>query len=135
VPLHSALLGEGFLIYVESMGDGPLFPQLRLDGYGKRAGQASTEISDWLRNVVKITDPNKPFYSHRHTAISYLRNTRLPDGSPAVKEDVEHYLTGHAKKGAHAGYGKQWIETLKAAIEVIPTPFADEMPRLPTVDT
>ena len=50
------------------------------------AGHASTEISDWLRNVVKITDPNKPFYSHRHTAISYLRNTRLPDGSPAVKE-------------------------------------------------
>jgi len=23
----------------------------------------------------------------------------------------------------HAGYGKQWIETLKAAIEVIPDPL------------
>jgi hypothetical protein len=32
-------------------------------------------------------------------------------------------LLGHAGKGAHAGYGKQWIETLKAAIEVIPNPF------------
>jgi integrase len=126
VPLHSALLAEGFLIYVESVGDGPLFPQLRLDGYGRRAGQASTDLSEWLRNVVKITDPNKPFYSHRHTAISYLRNTRGPDGSPAVKEDVERYLTGHARKGAHAGYGKQWIETLKAAIEVIPNPLDDE---------
>jgi integrase len=126
VPLHSAVLEEDFLGYVKSVGDGPLFPQLRLDGYGKRAGQASTEISDWLRNVVKITDPNKPFYSHRHTATSYLRNTRLPDGSPAVKEDVERYLTGHARKGAHAGYGKQWIETLKAAIECIPDPLADE---------
>jgi hypothetical protein len=40
----------------------------------------------WLRNVVKITDPNKPFYSHRHTATSYLRNTRLPDGSPPSKK-------------------------------------------------
>jgi hypothetical protein len=69
-----------------------LHPQARLDGYGRRAGQASTEISDWLRNVVGITDPNKPFYSHRHTATSYLRNTRLPDGSAAVKEDVERYL-------------------------------------------
>jgi len=29
----------------------------------------------------------------------------------------------HAGKGAHAGYGKQWIETLKAAIEVIPDPL------------
>ncbi len=65
-------------------------------------------------------------YSHRHTAISYLRNTRLPDGSPAVKEDVERYLTGHARKGAHAGYGKQWIETLKAAIQVILDPLSGE---------
>jgi hypothetical protein len=36
---------------------------------------------------------------------------------------VERYLTGYARKGAHAGYGKQWIETLKAAIEVIANPF------------
>jgi hypothetical protein len=88
VPLHSAVLAEGFLDYVKSVGDGPLFPQLRLDGYGRRAGQAATDLSDWLRNIVKITDPNKPFCSHRHTAISYLRNTRLPDGSRAVKEEV-----------------------------------------------
>jgi hypothetical protein len=48
----------------------------------------------------------------------------VPDGSPAVKEDVKRYLLGHAGKGAHAGYRKQWIETLKAAIEVIPDPLA-----------
>ena len=127
VPLHSAVLAEGFLEYVKSVGDGPLLPQLRLDAYGKRAGQASTDISHWLRNVVGITDPNKPFYSHRHTATSYLRNTLLPDGSPAVKEDVERYLVGHAGKDVHAGYGKQWIETLKAAIEVIPNPFGGDI--------
>jgi hypothetical protein len=84
----------------------------------------TTECSIWLRNVVKITDPNKPFYSHRHTATSYLRNTRLPDGSPAVKEDIERYILGHAGKGAHAGYGKRWFETLKAAVEVIPNPLS-----------
>jgi hypothetical protein len=83
----------------------------------------SKEISGWLRYTVGITDPRKPFYSHRHTAISYLRNTRLPDGSPAVKEDIERYLTGHAGNGAHAGYGKRWVETLKAAIEIIPNPL------------
>jgi hypothetical protein len=55
-------------------------------------------------------------------ATSYLRNIRLPDGSPAVKEDVERYILGHAGKGAHAGYGKRWFETLKAAVEVIPNP-------------
>ena len=125
VPLHGAVLAEGFLEYVKSVGDGPLFPQLRLDGYGKRAGQASSEISKWLRGAVKITDPNKPFYSHRHTATSYLRNTLNPDGSPKVKGDVERYLLGHGRGDAHAGYGQQWIGTLKAAIEVIPDPLAD----------
>jgi integrase len=83
VPLHEAVLAEGFLEYVKSVGDGPLFPQLRLDGYGRRSGQASSDISEWPRNVVKITDPNKTWYSHRHTATSYLRNTRLPDASPS----------------------------------------------------
>jgi len=128
VPLHSALLGEGFLGYVETItnqyGDGPLFPQLALDGYGRRNGIASKRISNWLRNIVGITDPKKVFHSHRHTAISYLRNTLTPDGHPIVKEDVERYLTGHAGKGANAGHGKQWVETLKAAVEVIPNPLA-----------
>jgi integrase len=123
VPLHSALLAEGFLDYVDSVGDGPLFPQITLDAYGRRNGKISSPLSKWLRNVVEIRDPKKPFHSHRHTAISYLRNTLTPDGHPVVKEDVERYLTGHAGKGAHAGYGKQWIETLKAAIEIIPNPL------------
>ena len=55
--------------------------------------------------------------------MSYLRNTLLPDGSPALKEDVEGYLLGRAGKDVHAGYGEQWIKTLKAAIEVIPNPL------------
>ena len=119
--LHEALLDEGFLDYCRSLPvGGPLFPNLPLDTYCKRASKVTAECSTWLRNVVKITDPNKPFYSHRHTAASYLRNARLPDGSPAVKEDIERYILGHTGKGAHAGYGKRWFETLKAAVEVIP---------------
>ena len=99
-----------------------LFPHIPLDAYGRRNG-VSSPISKWLRNVVGISNPRTPFHSHRHTATSYLRNTLLPDGSPAVKGDVERYLLGHAGKGAHAGYGKQWIETLKGAIEIIPNPL------------
>ena len=40
-----------------------------------------------------------------------------------MKEDVERYLLGHAGKDVHAGYGEQWIKTLKAAIEVLPDPL------------
>ena len=126
-PLHSAVLAEGFLDYrdavIREYGDGPLFPQIGLDAYGRRNGKVSKPISKWLRNVVGIKDPRKPFHSHRHTATSYLRNTLMPDGSPAVKTDIERYLLGHSEKDSHAGYGKQWIETLKAAIEIIPNPL------------
>jgi hypothetical protein len=83
----------------------------------------TTELSDWLRREVGITDPRKPFYSHRHTATSYLRNTLGPDGTPLVKEDIERYILGHRKKGSHGGYGKHWLLTLKRAIEVIPNPL------------
>jgi len=62
--------------------------------------------------------------SIRTAPTPYLRNTLPPDGSPAVKEDVERYLLGHAGKDVHAGYGEQWIiKTLKAAIEIIPNPL------------
>jgi integrase len=128
--LHQAVIDEGFVEYrdhvVRQHGHGPLFPEVRLDQYGRRAGTAAKDLSEWLRGVVKITDPSKPFYSHRHTATSYLRNTLAPDGSPVVKEDIERYILGHSKKGSHAGYGRQWFETLKAAVEVIPNPFRDE---------
>jgi integrase len=127
---HQAVLDEGFIDYrdqvVRKYGHGPLFPDVRLDQYGRRAAKAAKDLSEWLRGVVKITDPSKPFYSHRHTATSYLRNTLAPDGSPVVKEDIERYILGHSKKGSHAGYGRQWFETLKAAVEVIPNPFGDE---------
>jgi hypothetical protein len=85
---------------------------------------ASKELSYWLRKSSISPIRESRFNSHRHTAISYLRNTRPPDGSPAAKDDIERYLTGHAGSGTHAGYGERWIETLKAAIEVIPNPLS-----------
>jgi hypothetical protein len=69
-------------------------PHLPLDTYGKRASKVTTECSIWLRNVVKTTEPKKPFYSHRHTATSYLRNTRLP-----FKEDIERYILAMRARG------------------------------------
>jgi hypothetical protein len=60
--LHGALLDEGFLDYWRSLPPGgPLFPNVPLDTYGKRASRVTAECSIWLRNVVKITDPNKRF--------------------------------------------------------------------------
>jgi integrase len=127
IALHQAVLDEGFIDYRDAVcrkhGDGPLFPTVRLDLYGRRAGTVTTELSEWLRREAGITDPRKPFYSHRHTATSYLRNTLGPDGTPVVKEDIERYILGHGRKGSHGGYGKHWLLTLKRSVEVIPNPL------------
>jgi len=128
--IHPACVEEGFVDFVQSVvktdGHGPLFRDITPDYYGRRAGPITSALSDWLRNVVQIKDPRKPFYSHRHTATSFLRNSLNEQGEPLVKESIERYILGHGRKGSHDGYGKRWFETLKRAIEVIPNPLESE---------
>ena len=92
--LHSALLAEGFLDYREGVireyGHGPLFPQIGLDAYGRRNGRVSSPLSKWLRHKVGITDPRKPFHSHRHTATSFC-------GTPGCR--MAHPLSKRMWKG------------------------------------
>jgi hypothetical protein len=49
---------------------------------------------------------------------SYVRNALLPDGSPAVKQDVEGICSAMRERMFTPG-----IKTLKAAIEIIPNPL------------
>jgi hypothetical protein len=122
--LHSAILHEGFLTFVESVGDRPLFHHLKLDGYGRRSTEFTAKINEWLHKVAKT---NKTFYSHRHRVTSILRNTLGPDGRPAVDGDIQRYLMGHGKKDSHARYGASWEKTLQAAIEIIPHPLTEQV--------
>jgi len=98
MPLHSAILDAGFISYLQSLPPGPLFASLKIDSYGKRATHASKITNKWLREVVGIVDPLKPFYSLGHSGITDLRTARTPNGEVAVKEKVEMYLTAHGKK-------------------------------------
>lgn len=45
VPLHSALIEEGFLEYHASLPTGPLFPMVNLDKFGRRGSIVSAKIS------------------------------------------------------------------------------------------
>jgi hypothetical protein len=121
--LHGALLGEGFLDYWRSLPvGGPLFPNMALDTNGKRASKVTTECSIWLRNVVKIAPEQTVLFAPAHR--DFLPAQHPPAGwITRRQEDIERYILGHAGKGAHAGYGKRWFETLKAAVEVIPNPI------------
>src|SRR5580704_19515897 len=48
VPLHPAVIEEGFLKYVAKLPkNGPLFPNLTPDRYGKRGGSGSKRLCRW----------------------------------------------------------------------------------------
>ncbi len=118
LPLHSGVLRERFLAYVESIPDGMLFP-------GHKPGAASTKNSKWLRNVVKITDKRAVFHSHRNTFISTSRVKINDHGDLRIPQEARIALTGHAdgeRRTVHASYGEWPIATLKALIERIPDP-------------
>ena len=58
VPLHPALVAEGFLSYVASLKPGSaLFPDIPPDNvFGTRAATASKRVSHWMRKTLAITD-------------------------------------------------------------------------------
>jgi integrase len=102
VALHSALIAEGFLDYVESIrhqygDDAPLFPTLKPDRDGRRGTPASNRVSKWLRKKLKITDRRiAPNHSWRHTFETVHRN----EMEPPTREDIVNHLLGHSQGGS-----------------------------------
>ncbi len=115
IPLHSALIAEGFLDYVASLPpnpDGPLFPSIKPDPHGRRDTPAQTQLGRWMRSKVKITDPKKaPAHSWRHWVKDQLR------GSDAEAQDA---ILGHYNpRNAGAGYGKGFRGMPDKLVEVV----------------
>jgi len=120
VPLHPVLVTEGFLEYVSSLQkDGPLFPNLTPDRFGRRSGNGTKRIGRWVRGEkVGITDPRKaPNHSWRHRFKSECRDAWLPD-------EVKNALLGHDDGSAAQDYGEFYIRTvLHEAVTKIKSPF------------
>ena len=100
VPLHPALVAEGFLAYVRTIeGDGPVFPDKGLDAHGKRGGRGWNVVGKWVRTTVGITEKAKaPDHAWRHRMEDELRNAEVP-------EDVRDAITGHARRTTGRLYG------------------------------
>jgi integrase len=117
VPLHPAILAEGFLGYVNSVPrNGPLFPTLPCDAFGKRSGVATKRLGKWLR-AVGITDPRKVYHSWRHTFITGCRNA-------GIDEETRNRITGHSdKKSVGRGYGSFEIKMMATALGQFKNPY------------
>ena len=129
LPIHSAALNAGFLDYWKSVvaaGGGQLFPQVRLNRDGRKSTNASRVLGEWLREVVKITDPRFVFHSNRHSVKSILRNH--PE-NPRV--DLVDKILGHVggkddsgrdngSGNAADGYGVFELRAMQRIIELTP---------------
>ena len=100
VPLHPALVAEGFLDYVNGLPAGtPLFPDIRPDAFGRRSSHATKLVGPWVRKLGLKDSTLSPLHSWRHTFIDACRAVKMP-------EEIRSALTGHSGKlDESAGYG------------------------------
>src|SRR5712671_4181630 len=78
-PLHQkGIIDDGFLDYVSSLPkDGPLFPTLPLDQFGKRSHKGGKVLMKFLRKECGITDKLQTFHSWRHTFKTAARDAGI----------------------------------------------------------
>lgn len=119
VPIHPALVAEGFLDYARTItGTAPLFPDKGLDPFGKRGGRAWNVVGEWVRKTVGITDKQKaPNHSWRHRMEDELR------AAEAVESDRDAII-GHARKTTGRQYGVRGeaLARLHREIAKVPVP-------------
>jgi hypothetical protein len=107
VPLHPALVREGFLEFVATVPAGGFLFPIGGDNYERRADNASKTLMRWLRSdVVGIKDAKLNNYSWRHRMEDELREIDAPDG-------VAWAITGRAESGSRRLYGKTGRPSLK----------------------
>jgi integrase len=125
VPIHPALERIGLLRYRDTLVnggatlEGPLWPEIRSDRQGRRAGPWSKWFNRYLKDHAGVESKDKVFHSFRHTFKRMARDAKL-------FEEMHDALTGHAGNG---GVGRSYgggfgLRALREAVEQIAEPVA-----------
>jgi integrase len=124
VPLHPHLVNVGLLLYRQSLIDanagtaGDLWPDIKSDAQGRRAGPWSKWFNRYLRVAAKVGEPSKVFHSFRHTFKRMARDA-------GIGEELHDALTGHSGGGVGRSYGGGFgLKALAAAMGGIEVPEA-----------
>jgi integrase len=111
VPLHPALIAEGFLDYVRALRPGALFPDLKPDRFGRRGGTATKVLGRALRSLGIIDRRKVAGHSWRHRFKDQCR-------AAGVEKAIHDALTGHTSRDVGDGYGLGYpLPVLAAAIK------------------
>lgn len=101
VPIHSALVGLGFLEFVRAAkrsGSARLFPDIQPSAQGELMGNWSKWFGRYLRSEAGVTDARVVFHSFRHSFKHYARLSNMQ--TTALNE-----ITGHETGDVADAYG------------------------------
>ena len=119
VPLHPAIIAEGFLQYVAGLPtNGPLFPNLTPDVYGKRGGSGSKRLCRWIRLNLRMDNRRQaPNHAWRHRFETQSRRA-------GIEEQYIDALAGHTGRGSEGrAYGEYEVQVLAREICKIKSPI------------
>lgn len=121
VPIHSHVVEQGFLEYVESRRKAklPLFYDPSRSR-GAKAGnpqfkKVAERLAEWLHTLKLVPPGVQPSHAWRHLFKSTARHV-------GMDREVEGFITGHRPKDSNASsdYGDKWVATMSAEIERYP---------------
>jgi integrase len=103
VPLHPALIGEGFLAYVMALPAGAaLFPDVPPGSYARRGSNGTRRLGRWVRGLGIKDKRVAPAHSWRHWLKDALRFAEVP-------LEAADAIFGHVNRtNAGSGYGDGW---------------------------
>jgi integrase len=119
VPLHPAIIKEGFLNYWRALPEGEkyLFPGEWSDQNDDRTKTPANKLRRWIKRQLPEADWHRlsPNHSFRHWLIAECRRA-------GIDEDERRVLTGHEAKDIHGRYGPSDIPALHDEIKKVPSP-------------
>jgi integrase len=122
VPLHEHLISQGFLTFVASRRNGPLFYNAVTDEPRASAAtnprkaryvKAREHLAAWVRGLGINDTEVRPNHAWRHTFKQIAARNSIPDG-------MSDYLTGHAPATVARGYGAPTISDMAEALKKFP---------------
>lgn len=113
VPLHPALISEGFLGFLDPIKTGPIFAGLPPDTFGKRGGNGTKVLGRFVRSL-GLTDlrlgPNHS-WRHRFKTQGRVHGLAL---------DIVNAMTGHGTRSVADAYGEFPMSALYRELIKIP---------------
>jgi integrase len=122
VPAHEHLVAQGFIKFVKSRGDGPLFynpenaPKAVIDPTNPRRPRAvktRERLAAWVRSIGIDDRSVRPNHGWRHTF------KQVADRHD-ISERVSDEITGHAPLTVGRGYGRPTLSDMAIALKKFP---------------